>query len=79
MSLGDSLGVGPNWQPGPTSFGVAKIDLDPEPMYVIRFNTAVGVIAVPFTREGFESLVAEMQSALSGLVMPPAPSLVKPQ
>lgn len=69
-TLGDQLGLGPQWAPAPAAWGVAPLTAaDGSKVYVLLLHTAGGSMGAAFTAEGIRALVAGLTEQVSGLTI----------
>ena len=68
-TIGEQLGLGKNWQPGPASWGFASFDTPNGRMHVVVVDTAGGRCAIALTPDDFRRFAAQALEASSGLIV----------
>lgn len=76
--IGDQLGLGSVWHPGPVSWRWAIANGPAEKLYVLVLATTSGQTGVAFTAADLQKFADGARSLVSGLQLPSAPSVALP-
>lgn len=69
-TLGEQLGLGPQWQPSPAAWGIAPLNApDGSKVYVLVLHTSAGSVGAVFTAEGIRAMVTSLTELVSGLTI----------
>lgn len=75
-TIGDVLGLGPHWQPGPASWALHPLSApDGTKAYALALHTSGGSMGCAMTEDNLRELVRQAQEQLSGITIPAGVSL----
>lgn len=71
VNIGEQLGLGQHWVPGPATLEMKKVASSIGTMHVMILKTTAGVFAVALPPDDLRNWIAVMQQELTGLIIPP--------